>query len=497
MFFVRKRKPKLRVFFSHSNKDARIVRKLARKIARRGGSPWAYEYDEPGHSGDESLRFGDKISPHVHKAIDECDFFIIIASQAGLSSNWVARETWLAEYFLKQRGNHNPRVIAYVPSRVSGRVETNMQLPLRDFETGELSGEVRDLSAARAFAPDNAHTDRFDDLYKLLQPSVKIFGRDYEDGEELQASGVFETYVKLFSDPLQRDDPDDILEWLVDSPGYVQPRVMARITSLLTAKNHNRLGENEHAVWGDLLSTFDVAGRAVGLLYVSIHKRTGWVFGNYFGLLRSWRPHQRAKWFFDETVNHLRRTVPNMKGIVFEVDPFEPEAVRRLKHKLEKAPTASEMTPNARSSFLDNDEEKLIKAIRRVVLYTRNGARIVLGKNDRPLWYRQPAMEVPGPNQSLEALESPLWLTVYPIAKSRKHADLRELLDVVYLELFGKAYAPIFAEKGIDYMPYVQERRDRSFADANPGPIVTGRVYSKDDAAVVRLAEDKGFNVDL
>lgn len=487
MFSAHKRKPKLHVFFSHSKQDARVVKRLARKISRWGGSAWAYEH---------SLPFGERIGTSVHKEIYECDFFIIVASPAGLSSEWVARETWLAEYYRKQRGiNHNPRVLVYVPRRASRRVAGRMQLPLRDFETGKLTGEVRDLGVERAFVVDNRDTDAFTDLCKVLSPSIKLFGRDYESGEEFLSSGISDTYERLFPEDEEREELDDIIDWLGEGPGYLRVTLADRFVSVVSRIMGKPMVRG--STWGEWFATFDVGGRAVGLVYLTVHKPTGWVFGNYFGLLESWRPHQRAQWFLDEMVNELRQAAPHVKGIVFEVHPFAGDPVRSLSRKLKSGPLASEMAAKERTHFLEDEEVKIIKSIRRIRLYVRHGAKVVLGGSGEPLWYRQPAMKVPSSNESWEDLESALWLMVYPIGSKKWKADVTELLDFIYFDFFREAYEPIFAEKGVEYMPYLKKLRDRAIADARPGSIVLGEGYSKEDTRIVGLAQRKGFNVDL
>jgi hypothetical protein len=71
------------VFVSYSHKDRRFVRKLNRDLEQLGVTVWLDE---------KALRAGDSLLRTIRDGIDKSDHFIVILSEASVSSEWVQRE---------------------------------------------------------------------------------------------------------------------------------------------------------------------------------------------------------------------------------------------------------------------------------------------------------------------------------------------------------------------------------------------------------------------
>jgi hypothetical protein len=70
-------------FLSYSHKDRRFVRKLNRDLESLGVTVWL---DEKG------LTPGDSLLRSIREGIDKSDYFIVVLSEASVSSEWVHRE---------------------------------------------------------------------------------------------------------------------------------------------------------------------------------------------------------------------------------------------------------------------------------------------------------------------------------------------------------------------------------------------------------------------
>jgi hypothetical protein len=205
------------IFISHSNADAALARQLRtdlmgvdlhalRMVAGLPPSPdddvfrvWAFEND---------LRFGDQLNQTVKGKIRDCDVFMMILPREEHASQWLQRELGLAVDLANRTKLRHPLIVA-----VLAQPGVPMTMPLRDFDTGDMTGGSFDFAAIRCFAPASPATDAFADLVQSLLLKVHCFGTDSADPEQIPwgPDGAFACYEDLFPIRQERDHPSDIV----------------------------------------------------------------------------------------------------------------------------------------------------------------------------------------------------------------------------------------------------------------------------------------------
>src|SRR3954453_9051436 len=80
--------PAKSVFISHSSKDDGVVRELRQALEALGIQVWT---DSEGLSG------GDLLRPGIQKAIEDADYFLLVASFEAFNSEWVHWEIGIAK----------------------------------------------------------------------------------------------------------------------------------------------------------------------------------------------------------------------------------------------------------------------------------------------------------------------------------------------------------------------------------------------------------------
>jgi len=118
--------PSKRVFLSHSHKDKRFARLLARSLTRRGIFVWLDEAE---------INIGDSLIDKLRLAIDEVDFVIAVISSFSVASEWVKKELDIAM-------NHEIKTkrIKVLPILID-----DSNLP--GFLEGKLFGDFRDIKS--------------------------------------------------------------------------------------------------------------------------------------------------------------------------------------------------------------------------------------------------------------------------------------------------------------------------------------------------------------
>jgi hypothetical protein len=79
----------IRVFISHSSKDAQLARWIAVDIANKGFRPWLDEWE---------ITAGESIPKRISEGIEECQAMIVALSPEAVQSGWVERE-WHTKYW--------------------------------------------------------------------------------------------------------------------------------------------------------------------------------------------------------------------------------------------------------------------------------------------------------------------------------------------------------------------------------------------------------------
>lgn len=76
-----------KLFLSHSSRDKRFVRRLAKDLVSRGISVWVDEAE---------IKVGDSLIEKIREGIDQVDYVAVILSRASIRSEWVKREVDIA-----------------------------------------------------------------------------------------------------------------------------------------------------------------------------------------------------------------------------------------------------------------------------------------------------------------------------------------------------------------------------------------------------------------
>jgi hypothetical protein len=402
------------VFVSHSNRDASFAIDLAEKLNKAGFRAWTYE---------TCLKFSKDIREEVWRIIADCDVFIVVDSAAARASGWVARELDKAEELQRKREGKMPAIIFI-------QMQNNLapSFARKGFNTALPKGSYN-LENTRRFCVENAHTDQIDHLIASILPDVQFFGMCKGDSERMP-EGWVECYEALFPIKEERDAPADIMQWMEET------------------------AEEPNSEWEELVSTLSIVDYVVGMMYISMHKSSGWIFGNYFGLRNSWRHHNWAKLFRNAIDAHVRARLPHARGIIFEVEPFSDKVVA----------SATQAIKRGRKT-LSKKEVGNARSVRRASLYQANGARALMA-GTTPAFYKQPYMyEAEEFDGVLDRkAEVPLILMMYPLGEAinpEKH-DPRSAIEFVW-KMFADGYGGAPA-----YDAYLVEVREEILAKLPP-----------------------------
>ena len=447
----------VKCFISHTAQDYGWVKALKEKLESfdDDGSLkiWAYEEDTKLNRGLSLIK----------NDIDEADFLIVALSKHSIGKEWVQRELGHAVQLSRQNKKKNndprPHVIGVC---VDPDPPARYKVRLRDFDKGKPYGEF-DFSGQRYFKFHAPEIDDLRHLYEFLDLRVRFWGEDIKSLDELRELGVWEIYEEFFPNEEERDDPADIMAWLEEDIAQETEWYKGGRDERPPAERITQPMPND---WGTVFAVLEAAGRAVGMVYLSVHVRSGWVFGNYFGVRKSWRVNSRAKYFIENVREHAERRFGQLKGVVMEVEKFKEGDAARLADKVAKK----------RAPKLKKNEIETLRAIMRVGLYQRHGVRLLVGPAGREISYRQPAMNELKRGEKLtpswlRAKEWDLWLMVWPFSlSSGEEFDLTEIIDFLYLDLFGSYYPrreALFRSFSMSYLDYLLALREACLK-ANP-----------------------------
>jgi hypothetical protein len=377
------------VFISYSHQDVQLAHKLKAQLEQANFECFSYDSDLP---------FGSSIATEVITHIRSCDHFLVIINDASKKSGWVARELGLA---LDLRSAREPLSYPTIIG-VTGALEAP-SIVLRpqhwdgsSFEQDYDFGETRCFSAA-----DNDN----ESLINLLLPHFTII-RDTEgqEGDLLRAS--FKLYEQLFPDEAERDDPIDIETWI----------------------DHNVDAMTEGDPWREIYGVLHIAERPIGMTYITGHLERKWCFGNYFGVSLSHRQKGRARIMFNHITDEIKREIPGVKGILFEIDPLD------LNFLKEAAELESLVAHPKREALLKN-----LRNLKRLYLYqARAGAVMLKSAGGLPLKYWSPALdEQYKPSNERELILMLLLMENINVSS----IQLDDVLDFIYDDLYPSIYS--------------------------------------------------------
>lgn len=123
------------VFLSHNQHDKPFVRALCDLLTKQGLSVFLDE---------RAVRPGDEVFPAVADAVRYSRYFLLILSQASVSSDWVKRETELA-HWMKRSGSGR----RLIPVRIDATPSDSMPAQVRTVSAIELADPLRRTAQLR------------------------------------------------------------------------------------------------------------------------------------------------------------------------------------------------------------------------------------------------------------------------------------------------------------------------------------------------------------
>ena len=433
-------------FISFAEEDVQIAKVLAHELEQRRIGVWMYVRDNA---------HGDLIDPEIVKALKVCDHLLVVLSPTSSRSEWVARELGFVLHRKERRKESYPNIIGI---RFEPTFESYV-LKVRDFFSGQITGEPYNFDSTRCFNIKPGTADSFDYLAEQLHPTVTHI-EDDEDPDQMELlEDSFRCYEELFPDAGERDAPVDIKEWL----------------ELVRANRGN-----DNYPWFDIWSVLHIKQYPIGISFLTIHRSCSLAFGNYFAVRRDFRQNNRARRFLEDVIRHSREARPNLKGVLFEVDPVDFDLLEKVSGYLldsdnnYKVPKDVTRSADAFFVWLDgvletlsdgghwskNDVIENIRFLRRLWLYASYpNTQIVLDLAGNPLPYWQPAMSKPLDSTN----ERPLYFMVHLFEdNTEREVDLVAIANFIYDDFYGSAYGDRRSDTYIEgyerYLPTVKER---------------------------------------
>jgi transcriptional regulator with XRE-family HTH domain len=236
---------------------------------------------------------------------------------------------------------------------------------------------------------------------------------DGSDESQRLLEASFPLYEGLFPDERERDDPDDIKTWLAES----------------------RLAARTGTPWRELYAVLHLAGKVIGMAYLSGHVRLEWVFGNYFGVRAGWRSDRASERFLDDIADALATQIPGARGIIFEVDPIHVDLLQSV-------------TARAKLGG-HNDHDQIaasLRAAKRLFFYEHYSCLTVVDRGGSPLRYRQPAMNEGQSRKDERELHLMVYLFDFELRESIVHGKtasaplVESMINFSYDTLYQDAY---------------------------------------------------------
>jgi TIR domain len=448
----------LRIFISCANENL-LEAQDYRKLFQKAGFIV--------HLYDENF-YATPIQAVVKSQITECDFFLLLVSEHSASADrpWVSRE--LGQALATRAGNDGYRpIIMPVYCKGYDAAARIAEFPIRDFDTSALREDCLDLIELRAHDPQaNPTSDTPRQLLSSMQVEIALVHEDIHSRNQLIDTGAVDLYHELFPDD-QRAPLEDDLRWIFDAD-VDKPFPL----SIPTSKHLPiRLSK-----WMGLRGTYRLKsyffvllrrGAAIGFAWVTYHRETRLLYGNYIGVQEQWRKGSLANPLMDQVQARVLKEFPECRGLVLEVEPFSFDEVERAVQLLEGGAAKS-------------DEEhlrakKLVRSFKRVWWYEtcdRLQAKCIRDIRTRmPLVHTYPCMETDAPREHWPRYELPYWLLVCVPERVRRTdtaedawALWKRATEFSVLENMGKRTvrdSPEIAEKYWKYIVALQQRNVR------------------------------------
>jgi hypothetical protein len=439
-----------KVFISYSIKQTPVVQKLRDLLKTRSRGrvlTWSFDPDLP---------FGHSLWASIENRIEECDHFLVILSDDARNSTGVQRELGVALRYRRERDGLYPTIIGVRPDCPCDPL-TITPLDPHTFQPSDTPfnfGETRYLSLAYPLKDEE-----IDNLCNQLLPRIS-FLNSFEGAEGALFYASIPCYEALFPDPGERDDPGDIQTWFEE----VKLRGPA-------------------VAWREVYGVLHLGERVIGIAYISTYAAERWSFGNYLGVLDGFRHNNRAQWFLKAVSRKVREMNRRSDGILFEIDPIDMGCLREALRsgKIDGTDSQSDVIENFRR-------------LRRLILYQRLGAYVVIGSDGTPLPYWQPAMSEP-----LETTGERELILMYLPDVDRSSIPFKTLdaIRFIYDKLYKDAYGGTGMVNIAGFNEYVQSVRRRVEKNATESHLGKLKIDRGLYLGLTRIAHQEGIGARL
>jgi len=456
MRFVTDARKSIFSFISHSEENNKEAKYYETLLKNAGFSAFQY-----GHG----LRPSDLIRDKLFEEINKSHFFLLIVSDYSLTSPWIQRELGLAVALQKKNRFYKPIIVPLYAKNASWRESGTRPstFPTCDFETGE-STKPFELTAVRGLDKyDSPTADSDDVLISLMKPCLLVTRHDFWDEATLHDKQAFRLYENLFP-PDERDDPEDIIRWVLRSDLGEERRILLPNGTTLTYKLDSR--------WFIL----SLAERAIGLAFSTFDHTTKLIYGNYIAVQECWRVGDMAQAFGFELMKVFEDLFPEYQGVVFEVETFDKGRVRRIIDHLTKE------KEEGNKLFLSDDDRNEIRKFLRVCVYQKNECWFFLdGRIHAPLVCTSPSLDPRGGPRDWKRLERDYWLMWYgrpgtPLDTEGAKALWANAIRCIYIEILAKSLVEASPDTGAEYWRHANAVVDRSLRRSQPKDITFGRL---------------------
>jgi hypothetical protein len=396
----------IKVFISYSIKDREIAKQLKQKLEK---SKYIKAWAEI-----EDLPFGKERDEAIKKEIKSCDYLIVILSKNAIEESRVSREIGLVDEIYKIRNIDRPIILGLA----SGEQELSYQYKIKDFKTGEDKGEY-DFGRTKKITLE-------DDLVTMLLPKLHFIENLDDDHQRELFEESISVYHTLFPIESERD-PESNIEERIERYQLKDPKWR----------------------WKDHYVVLTLLTRVIGLGYFSSQLEVDkkWCFGNYFGILPAYRIKDRAKWFFNEIENKLKRDNPGLKGIIFEIEKPDLSFLKEANNLSQSEKDALKNKIN-NSESQDYREEFItnVRRLRRMNWFLDSLNTYMLLKREPseslgyPFYYEQPGMEEPLEENVVKDL-IPL-VSLFDNSLKDETNLFQEIIEFLYNDVFSTEIFP-------------------------------------------------------
>ncbi len=277
---------------------------------------------------------------------------------------------------------------------------------------------------------------------------------DFNNEDILYATKTFELYERLFREH-ERDSQEDIIQWMFHSDlGSLRKVGMQSGTTL------------EYSL-DSRLYIMTLAGRSIGLAFITYDARSDLIYGNYIEVERSWRSGNLATALFKTIVENVSHPFPKYRGITFEVEKFDRDNVNNALNSFD---------PVTRTLAAEDHITDLRKALRIIWYQSIHCHFFVNPQTKQLLQARSPCLAPDAENWAGQ--EDDYWIMWYP--KPSEPLDLpnasnlwEEVVRTIYIEILAKSLIEAYPEYATEYWEYadaivsktIAENRDATYGN--------------------------------